>query len=185
VSYDPSGTDSWLEDAGEELGGVGEGDDVLRQIRDLLAMQVRGNASPEQQAWLQSTLGSRVGVPGTDPTEGEEGSQTSPYFSADVLADDAGEPDVINFGTMAETVVIHNVTDAVDVYFRDPGNDYSSITVEPGDSPFKFSGVYGAHTQKVWYAVNDGASVSETTFSVLAKFYPGSISPGTGAAGGN
>jgi len=172
--------DSWLEDASEEL-GVNESDDVLRQIRDLLAMQVSPGSGEPSAEWLSSTLGSEVGLLGTDATEGEEGSSTSPYFAADVQA--TGETNVINFGNMAETLVIHNLTDAVNVYFRDPGNEYSSITVEPGDSPFKFSGVYGAHTQKVWYELPEGSSVSSTTFSVLAKFYPGAINPETGSGG--
>jgi len=167
-----SDPDTWLEDATEEL-GVNESDDVLRQIRDLLAMQVSGRGAEGAQEWLDSTLGSEVGLLGTDPTEGEEGAQTSPYFSADVLAErDVDSPAVINFGSLAETVVIHNVSTTVEIWFRDPGNEYSAITVEPGDSPFTFSGVHGAHTQKIWYKIPDGSGTASDTFSVLAKFYP-------------
>jgi len=168
VSY--GGNDSWLEDGAEEL-GLAERDDVLRQIRDLLAMQVRGTAAEGSAEWLQSTLGEDVGVPGTDPTEGEEGSSTSPYFAGDVLAS-TGVAEMINFGSLAETVVIHNVSTTVEIYFRDPGNEYSAITVESGDSPFTFSGVHGAHTQKIWYKIPDGSGTASDTFSVLAKFYP-------------
>ena len=179
MSY--GGSDSWLEDASEEL-GVNESDDVLRQIRDLLALQVSGSASGQPSAeWLSSTISNDLGLLGTS-SEGDAGSSTSPYFAGDVLAKD-GEPEMINFGSMAETVVIHNVTDTIEVFFRDPGNEYSAITIESGDSPFTFSGVYGAHTQMVWYRLPEGSSVEQSTFSVLAKFYPGSINPETGAGG--
>jgi hypothetical protein len=174
------GSDPWH---GNPADALTETDELLEQIRDLLAMQVQGQAGEAQAEWLSTTLGDDVGILSSGGSGGEEDSKESEYYA--VNAEATGDVDSINFGSRAETLVIHNVEDAVQVAFKDPGGDYPWITVEPGDSPFKYSGVFGAHAQKIWYRIPEGSAVNSTVFSTLAKFYPGSINPSTGGAGGN
>jgi len=159
-----------------------ETDELLEQIRDLLAMQVQGQAGEAQAEWLSTTLGDDVGILSSGGSSGgESDSKESEYYA--INSEASSETDSINFGSRAETLVIHNVENTVEVAFKDPGGDYAWIQIEPGDSPFKYSGVFGAHAQKFWYRLPEGSSVDSTVISVLAKFYPGSINPSTGSGG--
>jgi len=133
--------------------------DEIRQTNQLLGILVEEMTDESATSYFED------GFEPTDPGETDDGSNVATYSSREgITAKEATEQ--IDFGLTANTVVIRNIDDDLAVSFKDPSeHDDAVITVEPSDSPFVLSGVYGIAAAKMWYETASGV---EHEFDLLA-----------------
>ena len=157
-----SGAEGWFDERVDELQqGVDDlapGDEI-RRTNQLLAVLVRQMGGDAADSYFES------GYEPREPGESDDGRTTATYTSQEGIT---AQDDVqrVNFGLTADTVVLRNVDDTLGIAFKDPSrHDDAVITVEPADSPFVLSGVYGIAASSMWY---ESGSTSSHDFDLLA-----------------
>jgi hypothetical protein len=128
---------------------------LLEDIRDAVA-------EGDQSYW-------DYGADEPSPGESDTGRPTANYgYLSDITAT-AEIQGPLNLGRVADTVVIRNFSDELDIAFKDPNQneDDAFIPIAAADEPFVIAGVYGIATQALWYRQGDGAAGNHT-FDVLA-----------------
>lgn len=162
------GNDTVVENAAEEL-GVATSDDTLRNIEMLLRVLVNEQVSGDSDSeWLSQDLDSDTGIY-DQGDRSDAGVDEADYQSFNDTIDK--QETRYRTSNVVETAVLHNVSDTVQIAFKDSDNDNRWIEVEPADSPFTFSGVNGASTKQVWVRVPPGAAYSTTDISLVLKFF--------------
>ena len=112
------------------------------------------------------------GFESLDPGETASSTGTAEYSSREGLIASTDQTAVSSWGFQADTIAVRDVEDDLQVAFKDPdGADDAWITVEPSDSPFVLSGVYGVKASKMWYRAADSAA-GQHTFNIITVTEP-------------
>lgn len=156
-------TGNWFDERAEDLRqGLDElaAGDEIEQTNQLLAILVDELTDEDAEEYWSD------GFEPTAPGEPDDGQSTATYSSEEGITAQTDSTGEVIFGLTAETVVIRNIDDELEVAFKDPTqHDDAVITVKPKDSPFVISGVNGIHASKLWYKSTAGRNHE---FDVLA-----------------
>ena len=151
--------DERVSDLQQGLDDLAAGDE-LAQTNQLLAIlidEMRDGSDSYYQDGFEETA----------PGETDEGRRTATYSSVEGLPAET-EPQSVTWGFIADTVVVRDLDDTARVAFKDP-TEYSDawMTVQPADSPFVISGVYGIATSKMWFERPDSTD-ADHAFNLIA-----------------
>lgn len=155
--------DTFAENAAEEYAGVMEQDDILRQIRDLLAMQVSGASNSGDAAeWLSSTVGDDVGILGQQGDSA--GSNDRQHFGGRVQIDSGDtrdDPEEVPIPFEATNLDLRDWSGTVYVAFEDPrDSDDNSYYAEFNGSNDDPVAEIPCRTNTLWFASPSGSSAT-------------------------
>jgi len=152
--------DERVDDLQQGIDDLAAGDEI-RQTNQLLAILIEQMGGSSSNSYFQD------GFEETAPGETSDGRRTATYSSVEGLPATVEAADV-TWGFIADTVVVRDLDQAAQVAFKDPDQHGDAwITIDPADSPFVVSGVYGIATSKMWFKRPD-STASDHTFSLLS-----------------
>lgn len=156
-----NGNDTFAEDAAEEYLGLAERDDVLRQIRDLLAMQVRGGVGGEaSEEWLTTTLAQDSGI--LDSEEDRSGTNREHFGGRVEISENKADPLRVVLPFEAKLLDLRDWSGTVYVSIDNPDdtNDSAIWAEYDGTNDDPVTEIPLGSSGKIWVASPDGSTVT-------------------------